>query len=201
MTAVSPETAARAGAISPEMAPRERGPLGALAGVPSLPGALVRAALAALAQTAGVVLLSAGLAHAVGRAAGLAEGSPSGPLLLAAAGVGVRAVAGTVGEILAARDARRAEDDLRRALLDRLAASPAAVAAAGGPGPAAVLATTRLHDLGPALATYLPALAQTLVVPPVLLLALAWTDLLSAGLVAVTLPLVPLFMVLVGRYT
>ena len=33
------------------------------------------------------------------------------------------------------------------------------MAAAGGPGPAAVLATTRLHDLGPALATYLPALA------------------------------------------
>ncbi|WP_324273422.1 ABC transporter transmembrane domain-containing protein [Blastococcus brunescens] len=30
---------------------------------------------------------------------------------------------------------------------------------------------------------------------------LAWTDLLSAVLVAVTLPLVPLFMVLVGKYT
>ncbi len=37
--------------------------------------------------------------------------------------------------------------------------------------------------------------------PPVLLLVLAWTDLLSAVLVAVTLPLVPLFMVLVGKYT
>ena len=89
----------------------------------------------------------------------------------------------TLGQIVAARDARRAEDRLRRTLLDRLAASPAAVAAAGGPGPAAVLATTRLHDLGPALATYLPALAQTLVVPPVVLLALARTDLLSAVLV------------------
>jgi ATP-binding cassette subfamily C protein CydCD len=64
-----------------------------------------------------------------------------------------------------------------------------------------VLATTRLHDLGPALATYLPALAQTVVVPPLLLLVLAWTDLLSAVLVAVTLPLVPVFMVLVGRFT
>jgi ATP-binding cassette subfamily C protein CydCD len=172
-----------------------------LAGVPGLRGALVRAALAALAQTAGVVLLSAGLAHAVARAAGLAAGSPATPLALAAVGVALRAAAGTVGDVLAARDARRAEDVLRRALLHRLAASPAAVAAAGGPGPAAVLATTRLHDLGPALATYLPALAQTLVVPPVLLLALAGTDLLSAALVAVTLPLVPLFMVLVGRFT
>ncbi|HEV7188135.1 MAG TPA: ABC transporter transmembrane domain-containing protein, partial [Blastococcus sp.] len=188
-------------AISPKTAPGGRGPLGALAGVPGLTGALVRAALAALLQTAGVVLLSAGLAFGIARAAGLAEGSPIPPLVLAAAGVALRAVAGTAGEVLAARDARRAEDALRRALLHRLATSPAAVDAAGGAGPAAVLATTRLHDLGPALATYLPALAQTLVVPPMVLLALAWTDLLSAGLVAITLPLVPIFMILVGRYT
>ena len=113
----------------------------------------------------------------------------------------MRAAAGTLGEVLAARDARRAEDELRRTLLDRLAGSSAAVAAAGGPAPAAVLATTRLSDLGPALATYLPALASTLVVPAALLAVLAWTDLLSAVLVAVTLPLVPLFMALVGRYT
>ncbi|WP_137160039.1 ABC transporter transmembrane domain-containing protein, partial [Blastococcus sp. CCUG 61487] len=111
------------------------------------------------------------------------------------------AAAGTAGEVLAERDARRAEDRLRRDLLDRLAVSPAAVEAAGGPGPAAVLATTRLHDLGPALATYLPALAQTIVVPPALVLVLVVTDLLSAFLVAVTLPLVPVFMVLVGRHT
>ncbi|WP_255362171.1 thiol reductant ABC exporter subunit CydC [Blastococcus aurantiacus] len=183
------------------MAPPARGPLGALAGVPGLTGALVRAAVAALAQTAGLVLLAAGLAHAVARGSGLAEGPLTGPLLIAAGGVVLRSAAGAVGQVLAGRDARRAEDRLRRALLERLAASPAAVATAGGPGPAAVLATTRLHDLGPALATYLPALAQTLVVPPALLVVLAATDLLSAALVAVTLPLVPVFMVLVGRYT
>ncbi|WP_104523378.1 thiol reductant ABC exporter subunit CydC [Blastococcus atacamensis] len=178
-----------------------RGPLGALAGVPGLTGALGRAATAALVQTTGLVLLAGGLAHAVARAAGMADGTPTVPLLLAAVGAALRAGAGAVGEAVAARDARRAEDRLRRGLLDRLAGSPAAVTAAGGPGPAAVLATTRLHDLGPALATYLPALAQTIVVPPVLLLVLAATDLLSAALVAVTLPLVPVFMVLVGRHT
>ncbi|MFW3169616.1 thiol reductant ABC exporter subunit CydC [Geodermatophilus sp. CPCC 206100] len=180
---------------------RERGPLAALAGVPGLTGALVRQVAAALAGTAGLVLLAAGLAHAVARSAGQAEGAVAGPLLLAVAGVALRAAAGSVGDLLADRDARRAEEELRTRLTARLAASPAAVEAAGGPGPAAVLATTRLADLGPALATHLPALAQTLVVPPVLLLALAWTDLLSAALVAVTLPLVPLFMVLVGLTT
>ena len=139
-----------------------RGPLAALAGVPGVRGALARAAATALAQTVGLVLLAVGLAQAIARVAGLADGSPARPLLLAAAGVAVRAAAGTLGEVLAARDARRAEDELRRALLDRLAGSPAAVAAAGGPAPAAVLATTRLPDLGPALATYLPALARPL---------------------------------------
>ncbi|MGR6965182.1 thiol reductant ABC exporter subunit CydC [Geodermatophilus sp. URMC 61] len=178
-----------------------RGPLGPLADVPGATGALVRAAAAALGQVAGLVLLAAGLAHAVARAAGQDDGALTGPLLLAAAGGVLRAVAGWTGELTAARDARRAEEQLRTALTARLAASPAAVAAAGGPGPAALLATTRLAELGPALATRLPALAQALVVPPVLLVVLAWTDLLSAGLVAVTLPLVPLFMVLVGLTT
>ncbi|WP_456851040.1 thiol reductant ABC exporter subunit CydC [Geodermatophilus sp. SYSU D00742] len=179
-------------------APRTRGPL---AGVPGLTGALVRQAVAALGQVAGLVLVSAGLAHAVARAAGHAEGEVTGPLLAAVAGVVLRAVAGWAGELLAARDGRRAEEELRARLVARLAASPAAVEAAGGPGPAAVLATTRLADLGPGLATRLPALAQTLVVPPVLLVVLARTDLLSAALVAVTLPLVPVFMVLVGLTT
>jgi ATP-binding cassette subfamily C protein CydCD len=182
-------------------APRGRGPLAPLAGVPGLPGALARQAAAALGQVAGLVLLAAGLAHAVARAAGLADGPLTGPLALAAAGAALRAVAGSLGDLLADRDARRAEDRLRARLVARLAGSPAAVAAAGGPGPAAVLATTRLADLGPGLATYLPALARTLVVPPVLLVVLAGTDLLSAALVAVTLPLVPVFMVLVGLTT
>ncbi|SET24841.1 thiol reductant ABC exporter subunit CydC [Geodermatophilus poikilotrophus] len=179
----------------------DRGPLGALAGVPGVTGALVRAAVAALGQVAGLVLLAAGLAHAVARAVGQADGALTGPLLAASAGVVLRALAGWAGELVATRDARRAEEQLRAALTARLAASPAAVAAAGGPGPAALLATTRLAELGPALATRLPALAQALVVPPVLLVVLAWTDLLSAALVAVTLPLVPLFMVLVGLTT
>ncbi|WP_409330748.1 thiol reductant ABC exporter subunit CydC [Trujillonella humicola] len=169
--------------------------------MPGVRGALVRAALAALVQTAGLVLLAAGLAHAVARAAGYADGAVLPPLAVAAGGAALRAAAGAVGELLAARDARRAEQELRERLLARLASSPAAVEAAGGPGPAAVLATTRLADLTPGLTTYLPALAQTLVVPPALLVVLAATDLLSAVLVAVTLPLVPVFMVLVGLTT
>jgi ATP-binding cassette subfamily C protein CydCD len=178
-----------------------RGPLGALAGLPGLTPAVVHAVAAALAQTAGLVLLAGGLAHAVARAADLADGGIAVALAAAAAGAMVRALATAAGDAAAARDGRRVEEGLRAELVERLAASPAAVTAAGGPAPAALLATTRLHGLGPALATYLPALVQTAVVPPVLLVVLAATDLLSASIVAVTLPLVPVFMVLVGKHT
>jgi len=179
---------------------RSRGPLGALAGIPGLTGALVRAALLALVQTAGVVLLAAGLARAVAHVA--AGTTPGTALAVALVGAVVRALGSWAGSVVTTRDARCAEDTLRRRLLDRLLAGEGeAVAAAGGTGPAAVLATTRLHELGPALATYLPALASTIVVPPVLLVVLGVTDWLSALLVAVTLPLVPLFMALVGLHT
>jgi ATP-binding cassette subfamily C protein CydCD len=200
MTTSPPTTPPAEMAISAEMGGAGRGPLGALAGVPGLTGALARAAVLALVQTAGVVLLAAGLARAVADVA--AGTTPGTSLFVALAGVAVRALGAGLGSVVATRDARRAEDTLRRRLLTRLLAGEGeAVTAAGGTGPAAVLATTRLHDLGPALATYLPALAQTVVVPPVLLVVLGVTDWLSALLVAVTLPLVPLFMVLVGLHT
>ncbi|HEY6749266.1 MAG TPA: hypothetical protein VI357_26570, partial [Mycobacteriales bacterium] len=57
-----------------------RGPLAPLAGVPGVRGALVRAAVAALGSTAGLVLLAAGLAHAIARAAGPAGGGVLPPL-------------------------------------------------------------------------------------------------------------------------
>ena len=67
------------------MSRERRGPLAPLAGVPGVTGTLVRAGAAAVVQTAGLVLLAAGLAHAIARIAGQAAGSPTVPLVLAAA--------------------------------------------------------------------------------------------------------------------
>jgi ATP-binding cassette subfamily C protein CydCD len=113
----------------------------------------------------------------------------------------VRAAAGAVGEAGATRDARRLVAGLREDLLQRLVADAGAVDAAGGTGPAAILAATRLTAAGPALASALSARAQAAAVPAVVLVALAVVDWRSAAIVAGCLPLVPLFMVLIGRYT
>ena len=58
-----------------------------------------------------------------------------------------------------------------------------------------------LENLRPYLSRYLPQLLLTAVVTPALLLVVAVNDLMSALIIAATLPLVPLFMALVGWMT
>jgi ATP-binding cassette, subfamily C, bacterial CydD len=48
---------------------------------------------------------------------------------------------------------------------------------------------------------YLPQLVLALVIPPIVLVWVAAIDLESAGLMLLTLPLIPVFMWLIGRYT
>ncbi|HMT50785.1 thiol reductant ABC exporter subunit CydD [Dietzia sp. UBA5065] len=61
--------------------------------------------------------------------------------------------------------------------------------------------TTGLAGLVPYLAGYVPALATAVVVTPALLVVVAFVDPLSAVVIAVTLPLIPVFMILVGTLT
>src|SRR5699024_1375532 len=65
----------------------------------------------------------------------------------------------------------------------------------------AVTVTRGIDDLDDYFTTVLPALSAAAVVPVVLLVRIVFSDVLSAVIVAVCLPLVPLFMVLIGRYT
>ena len=64
-----------------------------------------------------------------------------------------------------------------------------------------VLLSSGLDALDEYFARYLPQLVASLVVPILVLAALAVADPLSAVIVAVTLPLIPLFMVLIGWRT
>ncbi|CAM2929904.1 ABC transporter ATP-binding protein/permease [Skermania piniformis] len=66
---------------------------------------------------------------------------------------------------------------------------------------ATVLVTTGLRALRPYLSGYLPALLAAVLVPPVVLVGIARADLMSAAIVLVTLPLIPVFMVLIGLLT
>ncbi|CAM3381995.1 thiol reductant ABC exporter subunit CydD [Isoptericola cucumis] len=71
----------------------------------------------------------------------------------------------------------------------------------GGPAATATLATRGLDDLQPYLVRYLPQLLLTAIVTPALVLVVLGLDWVSAVIAVVTLPLVPLFMWLVGVMT
>ncbi|MEV0357047.1 ABC transporter transmembrane domain-containing protein, partial [Nocardia sp. NPDC050697] len=65
----------------------------------------------------------------------------------------------------------------------------------------AVVAGTGLGGLRGYLTGYLPALLLAVLVPPLVLAVIALHDPVSGGIVLVTLPLIPIFMVLIGLLT
>lgn len=182
--------------------------------VPLLGGAALRAAGWILLAEA-VTRLLAGLAAALPApeasellALLLHPPDPAGPvavdqvglaLLLGAAGALLRAAAEAIAPALGRRTSLRVQADLRRALLRRRLEEADALGADVGPD--AVLATRGLEGLDDYHSRVLPALAAAAVVPPALIGWALLRDPLSALLLALTLPLVPLFMVLIGRHT
>lgn len=65
----------------------------------------------------------------------------------------------------------------------------------------ATTVTRGLEAVGPYLTGYVPSLVLSVVVIPVLVIVMAWADLTSAVIVVITLPLIPMFMILVGLMT
>jgi ATP-binding cassette, subfamily C, bacterial CydD len=66
---------------------------------------------------------------------------------------------------------------------------------------AALLVTHGLDALRPYYTRYLPALVLAVLITPAAVLLMAYNDLQSAAVVAIALPLVPIFMVLIGLVT
>ncbi|WP_307859230.1 thiol reductant ABC exporter subunit CydD [Desertivibrio insolitus] len=150
-------------------------------------GALKGGALVALAWS---------LAVAIAR---LVEG---GDGWAAAIGVGIvaavaRGALAWATEAYAARAALGAKEHLRGALAERLLAGPSSL----GPGGASVLASRGLDELDTYYSRVLPAIAQVATVPLVVGARILLADWVSALIVVLTVPLVPVFMALVGLHT
>jgi ATP-binding cassette subfamily C protein CydD len=122
-----------------------------------------------------------------------------GPLVAGVAVVAVARAALAYGaETAALRSAARVKSALRRRLVEH--------AVRGDPtdtdaGEIATLATRGLAALDDYVARYLPQLVLAALVPTAVLIVVAGADWLSALVIALTLPLIPLFMALVGRHT
>lgn len=106
---------------------------------------------------------------------------------------------------LTERSATRALVATRRAvrtgILDRSARLRPDQRSALGPAQVASLTGTAIDALEPWVRSYLPQLLIAVVVPIAAGLRIAGTDLLSAVILAIVVPLIPIFMVIIGRAT
>ncbi|MGW9738570.1 ATP-binding cassette, subfamily C, bacterial CydCD [Micrococcus sp. 140720015-1] len=128
-----------------------------------------------------------------------AASSFAGALALGAAGVGLRALADAGQRVWGHRAALGVQVGVRRDLVaHRLASADGSRPRSGAD---AVLVTHGLQGLEDYYTEVLPALASAAVVPPVLGAWILTRDPLSALVVLLTVPLVPFFMVLIGRHT
>ena len=152
---------------------------------------------------AALILLQAGLlAHLLAAAAtGTGARLLAGPLAALAIVLAARAAAGYGGEVSALRAAAAVKSQLRRRLTDQLLTLGPSWLSGHRSGEATTLATRGLDGLDPYFARYLPQLVLACVVPFAVLIRVALADWLSGLVIGVTLPLIPLFAVLVGLHT
>ena len=123
------------------------------------------------------------------------------PLALLSAVVCARAAAAWGFEVVGRRAAGRILSRLRLSLVERrLHGHPASLDGAES-SELATLAVTGIDALEATFARYLPQVVLAILVPVAVLALVASVDLTSAAVMLLTLPLVPVFMWLIGRYT
>jgi thiol reductant ABC exporter CydD subunit len=128
-------------------------------------------------------------------------GSVRGPLIALLAVVAGRAVLAWAAERAAFRASATAKSDMRLAAASRLAALGPTGRDGRDTGQLTVLLTTGIDALDGYFSRYLPQLFLAVIVPTAIIGVVAGADWVSAVLIAVSVPLIPLFMALVGVTT
>ncbi|MFF7735233.1 thiol reductant ABC exporter subunit CydD [Streptomyces sp. NPDC007984] len=121
-------------------------------------------------------------------------------LLLAAVAVG-RALVGWLTELAAHRASAAVKSELRGRLLERSAELRPGWLSGQRTGSLVALATRGVDALDDYFSRYLPQLGLAVVVPVAVLARIVTEDWVSAAIIVGTLPLIPVFMVLIGWAT
>ena len=118
-----------------------------------------------------------------------------------AAVVVVRALMAFLLEWVAFRSAARAKSELRMAVLEHVVALGPEYLDGRRSGELAQLTGRGIDALDAYFARYLPQLVLAVMVPIAIIAVIVTEDLLAAVIIALTIPLIPIFMILVGLYT
>ncbi|MGW2201008.1 thiol reductant ABC exporter subunit CydD [Streptomyces sp. NPDC001774] len=132
---------------------------------------------------------------------GLSVSDLTTPLFLLAGVAAGRGLVSWLTELAAHRASAAVKSELRGRLLDRAAALGPGWLSGQKAGSLAALATRGVDALDDYFARYLPQLGLAVVVPVAVLARIVTEDWVSAAVIVVTLPLIPLFMILIGWYT
>lgn len=153
-------------------------------------------------QTAVVVAFAWLLTHAITRAIdGMPWAELTALLTALAAVIVARALLLWAREALSARAAARVQAQLRAQLVDAVGILGPGWLAGRNSAQLAVTAGRGLEALDAYFGRYLPQLVLTVIATPVLVAVMWWQDWISGLTVLLTLPLIPLFMVLIGLAT
>jgi thiol reductant ABC exporter CydD subunit len=123
------------------------------------------------------------------------------PLILLLLVVFARAAIAWGAELAASRSSARAKSQLRAALLERVARLGLGGSREQRTGELSILATKGIDALDGYFSLYLPQLFLAVIVPVVVIAVVLLNDWISALIITVTIPLIPLFMALVGATT
>jgi ATP-binding cassette subfamily C protein CydD len=163
---------------------------------------LVIAVLSGMVVTGLIVAQAALVAHALAAAArGTGARALAAPLALLLAVVLARGAAAYGGEAAALQAAALVKSQLRRKLAGHCLRLGPAWLGGQQPGRIAAVATRGLDGLDSYFARYLPQLVLSALVPVAVLAAVTATDWISGVVIAVTLPLIPVFGTLAGLHT
>lgn len=132
---------------------------------------------------------------------GLDGGALRTPLLLLAAVALGRALVAWLTELAAHRASAAVKSELRGRLLERAADLGPGWLSGRSTGSLVALATRGVDALDDYFSRYLPQLGLAVVVPVAVLARIVTEDWVSAAIIVVTLPLIPLFMILIGMAT
>lgn len=170
--------------------------------VPAVRAYLAATAVIGLAVAATVVTQASLLAWIL--AEGYAGRGPAGlvaPLSALAAVVAVRAALAWARGVLAQRAAAGVKEALRDRLLAQTQRLGPVALARWRRGELVTLVTRGLEGLDPYFTSYLPKLVTATILPLAVIARLGVADWSSALIICVTLPLIPVFAVLVGWHT
>ena len=156
------------------------------------------------ALTAGVVIMQAKLLSGV--IVDASEGQVSldeipGAVMTLALVFLLRTMLGSASEAVAFRASARVKQELRESALREVLQAGPGGSAGRDPGALAALVCRGIDGLDGYFSRYLPQLVLAVIVPVAVLLTILGQDLLSTLIIAVTLPLIPIFMILIGWYT